>query len=140
MSVVLINGQNYSWSSLNNFAFGVPVIGIAGLTYNIKQAKDLNYGTGIEPISWAPGNKTYDDNKITVYRDWWQSVINAAVNKDPLGGIAPFDWTISYGNLGQPLVTETLKSVMFLEDGLNANQGDTKFLIDIPFKFAGIQR
>lgn len=138
---VLINGTNYSNCNLQNIAFGVPVSGITEISYSIKQTKELNYGAGIEPVSVGFGNKTYEGS-ITVYKDWWQSVINASPNKDPLS-ILPFDWTISYGNSSSPftptvpIVTETLKSLMFLEDSMKSSQGETKILITIPFIFAG---
>jgi hypothetical protein len=138
MAGVLINGVNYSWVNLANIAFGFPVIGITSVSYSKKQVKENNYGIGAEPTSRGYGNITYE-GKITVYKDWWQSVINSRANKDPLT-IAPFDWTISYGGTGVVPISETLKFVEFTEDNLNANQGDTKLLIDIPFIFAGIVR
>lgn len=136
---VLINGVNYSWANLTNIAFGVPVIGIKAISYSRKQVTDNNYGWGQEPTSIGYGNITYE-GKITVYKDWWQSVINAAPNKDPFQ-IAPFDWTIAFANFQTgaqvPVITETLRNVRFMEDNLNANQGDTSLTIDIPFIWAG---
>lgn len=139
MANVLINGVNWAWGSLQCIAFGVPVTGITAINYKIKQEKTLNYGAGLEPVSVGFGNISYDEGSITVYRDWWQSVINASPEKSPLK-IAPFDWTILFGIDAVNPTAETLKNVMFLEDGLDANQGDTKLLITIPFKFAGIKR
>lgn len=138
MAVVLINGTNYSASNFNNIAFGVPVVGIAGLNYKIKQVKENNYSLEADPTSRGYGQITYEGS-ITVYREWWQSVINAAPNKSPLQ-IGPFDWTIVFGNLGQPLITETLQNFEFLEDGVTVAAGDTKLLQEIPIIFAGIKR
>ncbi len=137
---VLIQGSNYNWASLNNSAFGVPVIGIIAIKWDREQVKTNEYGWGVEPIARSRGNVSYSGS-ITVYKDWWQSVINAAPNKDPLQ-IAAFDWTIAYGNpvSGQTVITETLKALEFMKDGANWNQGDTKLTLEIPFIFAGIQR
>lgn len=135
---VLIGGTAYAWSNLNNIAFGIPVLGITAINYDIDQVKENNYGTGIDPYNRGYGEKTYSGS-ITVFREWWQSVINAAPNKQPLD-IAPFDWTIAYGNLGTPIITETLKAFEFTKDGMKGAQGDTKLLMDIPFIFAGIAR
>jgi hypothetical protein len=136
---VLVNGVNYSWANLTNIAFGVPVVGIKAISYSRKQVTENNYGFGQEPTSIGYGNITYE-GKITVYKDWWQSVINAAPNKDPFQ-IAPFDWTIAFANFQTgaqvPVITETLRNVRFMEDNLNANQGDTALMIDIPFIWAG---
>lgn len=138
MAVILIQGVSYSASNFNNIAFGVPVIGITALSYTRKQVKENNYGLGIEPISRGYAQASYEGS-ITVYREWWQSVINAAPNKDPLS-IPAFDWTINYGNLNQPLIIETLQAFEFLEDGVKVSAGDTKLLMDIPVIFAGIKR
>lgn len=141
--MVLINGTNYANVNLQNIAFGVPVIGITELSYSIKQVKELNYGAGNEPISVGFGNKTYEGS-MTVYKDWWQQVINAAPNRDPLM-ILPFDWTISYGNSSAPFLptvpifTEILKSMMFTENSMKSAQGDTKILVTVPFIFAGLE-
>jgi hypothetical protein len=141
---VLVNGINYSWCNLNNIAFGVPVTGILAINYDIEQTKENNYGPGIEPGSRGYGNKAYTGS-ITVYKDWWKSVCDAAPNKDPLA-IAPFDWTIAFGNGVSPTTppvnafTETLKAFEFLKDSFKANQGDTKLTMDIPFIWAGIVR
>lgn len=139
MAVVLINGVNYSAVNVNNIAFGVPVTGITKISWRKKQVKDNNYGLGQDPISRGYGQNTYEGT-MTVYKDWWQSVVNASPNKDPLS-IGAFDWTITYGNPPQtPLVIEKLRAFEFLEDGIDVNAGDTKLLIDIPFIFAGIER
>lgn len=135
---VLIQGINYSWSNLNNIAFGVPVIGITSIQWDIDQVKENNYGWGIEPISRGYGNKEYSGT-ITVFKEWWKSVCDAAPNKDPLS-IAPFDWTIAYGNASVAIHTETLKAFEFLKDTTKAAQGETKFTFDIPFIFAGLKR
>jgi hypothetical protein len=134
-SAVLINGVNYSWSSLNNIAFGVPVVGILAINFSAKQVKENNHGAGTDPVSRGYGNKTYEGS-ITVYADWWMSVVNAAPNNDPLD-IAPFDWTIAFGDGRTPFTTLTLRALEFTENNFTANQGDTKLQIDIPFIFAG---
>lgn len=135
---VLINGINYSWPNLTNIAFGVPVVGILAISYNRKQNKENNYGLGQEPISRGYANVTYE-GKITVYKDWWKSVCDAAPNKDPLA-IAPFDWVLNASGPSVPSLNETLKAFEFLEDNFSANQGDTKLTMDVPFIFAGIVR
>lgn len=138
MAAVLVNGINYSWPNLTNMAFGVPVIGILEINYTRKQTKENNYGLGAEPISRGYGNVEYEGT-IKVYKDWWQTVINATPTKNPLD-IAPFDWAISLAGPGVPAVVETLRNFEFVEDSLKAAQGDTKLTMDIPFIFAGITR
>ena len=136
MAAVLVNGINYSWANLTNIAFGVPVIGIMAINWTKKQNKENNYGLGVEPISRGYGNKEYEGT-ITVYKDWWQTVVNAIATKDPTD-IAPFDWIISLAGPGVPAITQILKNFEFLEDNFKASQGDTKLTMDIPFIFAGV--
>lgn len=130
----------YSAASVNNIAFGVPVTGLVSLTYSRSQNKQHQYNLGNEPIGRTYNQVSYDAT-ITVFKDWWNSVIAAAPNKDPLQ-IAPFNWTITYGNpqLGQAVVTETLQMFEFQEDGIKVAAGDTKLTIDIKCTFAGIER
>jgi len=136
MAAVLVNGINYSWPNLTNIAFGVPVIGITAINWTKKQNKENNMGWGSEPISRGYGNKEYECS-ITVYKDWWKSVVDATATKDATD-IAPFDWTISLAGPGVTPVTHTLKNFEFLEDKFVANQGDTKLTMDIPCIFAGV--
>lgn len=142
MQPVMINGVNYSNCNLNHIAFGVPVTGIKGISWSRKTVATNEYSVGQEPTSMGYGSISYE-GKITVLKDWWQAVKNAAPGKDPFS-ILPFNWTIVYGNAtapGLPPVspfTETLKNVRFLEDNMTSNTGDTNITIDIPFIWAGL--
>lgn len=138
MPAVLINGIMYSAASVNNIAFGVPVTGLAGINWSRKQGKEHVYTLANEPQGRTYNQIMYE-GAISVYKDWWNSVIDAAPNKDPLQ-IAPFNWTIQYGNTGTPFRIETLKMFEFLEDNMKVSVGDTKLLLDIPFIYAGIDR
>jgi hypothetical protein len=138
--VPLIQGVQWSWVNLQNIAFGVPVIGIVGIKWRKKQAKENQYGEGTEAYGRTYGKVEYEAT-ITVFQDWWKTVCDAAPNKDPLQ-IAPFDWTLAMGNgaVGVAAQVVTLRNFEFLEDGLDANEGDMKLTIDIPCIFAGVDR
>ena len=47
----LINGVNYSWSNVKVNIFGVPMVGITDIEYDITQKKENNYGSGTNPVS-----------------------------------------------------------------------------------------
>lgn len=129
----------YSAASLNNIAFQVPVTGMKAIKWRKKQVKENVYTLENEPQGRTYGQITYECT-ITVYKDWWKSVCDAAPNKSPLD-IAPFDWTIAYGaDLKTPIATETLKNFEFKEDGLDATSGDTSLTLDIECEFAGVVR
>lgn len=139
MATPLINGINYSWSSIKMVLFGVPVVGVTKISFKAKQAKSNNYGLGAEPVSRGYGNKEYEGS-IEIYTDEWKRIIAASPNRDPLA-IAPFDISVLYGtNAINPENKDVLKSVEFLENPLEANQGDTKLMVTIPLIIGGIDR
>ena len=139
MATPLINGINYSWANIKVVLFGVPVVGITKISYNTKQKKENNYGLGAEPVSRGYGNKEYEGS-IEIYTDEWKRIIEAAPGRDPLA-IGPFDIQVLYGlNAINPDKKDVLKSVEFLENPLEANQGDTKLMVTIPLIIGSIER
>lgn len=134
----LINGVMYNAASVQNIAFGVPVTGLLAINFTRNQVKEHQYNLGNEPIGRTYNQIMYEAS-ITVYKDWWNTVIVAAPNKDPLQ-IAPFNWTLAYGNLNQPNFLEVLQMFEFLEDGMKVAAGDTKLSMDIKCIYAGIDR
>ena len=139
MATPLVNGINYSWAGIKLVLFGVPVVGITKITYNAKQKKENNYGMGVEPISRGYGNKEYDGS-IEMYLDEWKRIISASPNRDPLS-IAPFDIQVLYGNNAiAPDQKDVLRMCEFLENPLDAGQGDTKLMVKIPLIVASIER
>ena len=135
-SVPLINGINYSWGNIKLILFGVPVIGITKIEYKRSQKKENNYGIGFEPISRGYGNVTYEAS-IEIYQDEWKRIIASSPNNDPLS-IAPFDIQVVYAGSNAQIKVDTLQMCEFLEDGLVANQDDTKLLVTLPLVIAGI--
>lgn len=139
MATPLINGTNYSWAGIKVVLFGVPVVGITKISYKSKQAKENNYGMGSEPVSRGYGNKEYEGS-IEIYTDEWKRIVAASPNRDPLA-IAPFDIQVLYGtNAIAPDQKDVLRSVEFMENPLDAKQGDTKLMVTVPLIIAGIDR
>lgn len=126
----LINGINYAWANIKFNLFGVPVVGITEITYSRKQKKENNYGAGVEPISRGYGQREYEGS-ITIYLDEWKRIIAAAPNRDPLD-IKPFDVQVLFGGSSVQFAQDTLRSCEFLEDPMDAKQGDTKLMVKIP--------
>lgn len=134
----LINGVNYSWGNLSIVLFGNVIIGLTKISYKRKQEKTNNYGAGFEPISRGYGRIEYEGS-IEIYVDELKRLISAAPNKDILQ-IAPSDVQVVFA--GQRVLPnkDTLNYVEFLEDPLDANEGDTKLLVTIPVILAGLKR
>lgn len=139
MATPLVNGINYAYAGIKLVLFGVPVVGITKISYNAKQKKENNYGMGVEPISRGYGNKEYDGS-IEMYLDEWKRIIAASPNRDPLS-ITPFDIQVLYGtNAIAPDQKDVLRMCEFLENPLDASQGDTKLMVKIPLIIASIER
>jgi hypothetical protein len=129
MATPLINGINYSWSNVKLNLFGVPVVGITEIHYSRKQKKENNYGVGVDAVSRGYGN-VENEASITIYRDEWNKIIQAATNKDPLQ-IKPFDIQVIFGGSSVNFQQDTLRACEFANDPFEAKQGDTKMLVKL---------
>lgn len=138
MAAPLINGVNYSWANITLILFGVPVVGITKISYKKIQEKTNNYGRGSKPVSRGYGREQYEGS-IELYTDEWKRIIAASPNRNPLE-IAPFDIQVVYSGTRVLPEKDVLKFVEFLEDPLDANEGDTKLMVTIPLIIGDIQR
>lgn len=125
----LINGVNYSWSNVKLNLFGVIVNGITEISYGRKQKKENNYGVGVDAVSRGYGN-VENEGKITIYLDEWKRIIAAAPNKDPLS-IKPFDIQVLFGGSSVQFSQDTLRACEFMNDPMDAKQGDSKLMVTI---------
>lgn len=138
MATPLVNGINYSWNNVTVILFGVPVVGITKISYKRKQEKANNYGAGSKPVSRGYGRYEYEGS-IELYTDEWKRIIAASPDRDPLS-IEAFDIQVVYGGTRVTPNKDVLKMVEFLEDPLDANEGDTSLKVTIPIIIADIQR
>lgn len=134
----LVNGINFSWGNLSLVLFNSVVIGVTEVSYKKKQVKENNYGMGQQPVSRGYGNYEYEGS-ITMYLDEWKRIIKASPNNDPMA-IAPNDIQICFAGSRILPNKDVLKMVEFLEDPMDAKQGDTKLMVTIPLVIGGIER
>jgi len=134
---VLINGINYSWANITPIILGVPLNGITKISYKAKQEKTNNYGAGGKPVSRGYGREEFESS-IEVFTDDWKRFIAASPEKNPLK-IPPFDIPVVFAGDGVLPTTDYLRMAEFLEDPLEANEGDTKLLVTIPLIIAAIE-
>lgn len=125
----IVNGVNYSWANVKLVLFGVPVVGITEISYSRKQKKENNYGAGVDPISRGYGN-IENEGSISLYRDEWQKIIDAAPNKDPLS-IQPFDIQVLFGGSSLNFKQDNLRACEFRNDPFEGKQDDTKLMVKI---------
>jgi len=122
MSVPLINGRAYDYTQITAVVLGVPLPSISNISYTEEASKENNFGVGNRPVSRgqgainASGSIDISMNDVEALRD--------AVDNGSLVGIPSFDIVVVFGNPQKP-VTHVLKNCEFLDDGVEAAQGDT---------------
>lgn len=122
MATPLINGRAYDYSQIEVNILGVPVAGVSAITYTQEQEKVNNFGAGSNPVSRGHGTINSSAN-ITISMNDVEAIRDAA----PLGRlleIPSFDISVTYLN-EQKVVTHVLKNCEFLNDGVEATNGDT---------------
>ena len=138
MPTPLINGINYSYANITVNLFGTPIVGITKISYKRKQKKENNYGAGSQPVSRGYGNYEYEGS-IEIYTDELKAIIAAAPERDILS-IPPFNIQVVFGGTGVLVTKDVLRACEFTEEGLSANQGDTKLLVELPLVIGSIDR
>lgn len=135
---VLINGVNYSWGNLSVVLYGNVVIGITKISYKTKQEKTNNYGWGSKPVSRGYGRYEFEGS-IELYVDELKKLIAAAPNGD-IRQIAASDVQVVFAGSRVLPTKDVLQAVEFLEDGLDASEGDTKLMVSLPIIIGDIVR
>ena len=134
----LINGVNYSWANLSVVLYGNVVIGITKISYKSKQEKTNNYGWGAKPVSRGYGRYEFEGS-IELYVDELKKLIAAAPGGD-IRQIAASDVQVVFAGSRVLPTKDVLQAVEFLEDGLDASEGDTKLMVSLPIIIGDIVR
>ena len=122
MAIPLINGRAYDYAQIQVTILGVPVAGISAISYTEEQEKVNNFGAGSNPVSRGHGAKNASGS-VTVSMNDVEAIRDAALGGSLLA-IPSFDISVTFLN-AQKVVTHVLKNVEFLNDGVEASQGDT---------------
>lgn len=123
-------------SLLGNF----DVKGCSGISYQVQQEKQNNYGIGGEPVSRSRGAKNYT-GEITLADYEIRDILDAAGDGvSSLVDIAPFNITVvSTGDDGA-VVSDVLEQCEFTEDNFNAAVGNTNIELTLPLIIGKIQK
>ena len=87
-----------------------------------EQEKVNNFGAGSNPVSRGHGAKNASGS-VTISMNDVEAIRDAALGGSLLA-IPSFDISVTFLN-AQKVVTHVLKNVEFLNDGVEATQGDT---------------
>jgi hypothetical protein len=127
----LVNGVSYNYANINISILGVQPKGVRSIDYAVSRATTHFYGVGDQPVALGYSNKTYTCS-LELQLEEAQAFANAAFQAGFAGGditaIAPFDVSITFGNIGQTITTHTLKKCVFLDNGVQGTSGDGTFV------------
>ena len=141
MSATLVNGTSIAWENIEVRFGSLGVInGITKIDYKREGKHTANYGAGSEPISYGFGQYTYTAS-MEIYQEEWKKLWLFA-GGSPLS-LSPQDMYITIAPSQDSVIfpyTDTLYNVKFLDDGMNANSGDTKLLFTINMMISGFDR
>ena len=139
MAQTYINGEAYAWVKTTFGLLNNPiVIGVAAIKYDRKKTIVNHYLTGEEPQSYGEGKAEYECS-IKLDEVEVRRILSSIPSGLPrkLSAIPPFTVTVSYRN-GNKVTTDKIYNWRFLADGVDAKEGDTNIMREIPSMCAGI--
>ena len=123
--IPMINGVLPSWATIQVLIEGVIVTGITDIKYDDSQEIENVYGAGQNPIGRGYGRITCKAD-ITLERSEIESIRKSSPT-GRLQDIAPFDIVVAFIPVcGSMMATHIIKNCQFLDDGVEAKEGDTK--------------
>ena len=121
----LINGIAYSWANLDVRIANKQLVGITKINYYEEQDMENIYGAGQYPVARGYG-RIKATGSITLLREEIEELRRASTETHRLQDLAPFDIIVSYVPVGGTVIkTDVLRNVQFMDDGVEANEGDT---------------
>jgi len=124
------NTRQYEWTDVSLFLAGRNVTGIRSVKYTEKTEKEVLYAKGNKGHSIQVGNVSYD-GEISLTQSEYESLRAIA----PEGKVSrlTLDIVVSYGQFGDVVITDVIKSASFTEAGKELKQGDKFMDIKLPF-------
>lgn len=125
----IINGSTYAYSSISLELDGFPYFGVLEVTYADKVEVAYGYGLtpGHAPLRRTRGKYSVDDPKITMAGPAgrvWMDTLGLKALGNGYGEVA-FPVTVTYGELGLPLVVDVLEDCRIIGTSVsNAESSD----------------
>ena len=138
--MAIINGRCYDWNSVTLGISGCENVEPTEIYYDAERDEEVIYGKGGDPRGYGTGNRK-NSVKMSMLREDFDEICNVMQKK----GVKSFfnyifeKITVSYGNDGQKVVTDTLTNVKFSKFSGKASQGDKSIKVDLEgFAFGGV--
>ncbi len=136
MAQPLVNGRAYDYVDIQLSILGAQLNGITEVNYTSEQEKVNNFGTGFYPVSRGHGARD-SSGSLGINMNEVEALRNVAPGGDLLD-LPAFDIVIVFGNVQNPK-THVVKNCEFLNDGVEAAQGDTAINRSFDFVASHIQ-
>ena len=138
--MAIINGRCYDWNSVTLGISGCENVEPTEISYDAERDEEVIYGKGGDPRGYGTGNRK-NSVKMSMLREDFDEICNVMQKK----GVKSFfnhifeKITVSYGNDGQKVVTDTLTNAKFSKFSGKASQGDKSIKVDLEgFAFGGV--
>ena len=138
--MAIINGRCFDWNSVTLGISGCENVEPTEISYDAERDEEVIYGKGGDPRGYGTGNRK-NSVKMSMLREDFDEICNVMQKK----GVKSFfnhifeKITVSYGNDGQKVVTDTLTNVKFSKFSGKASQGDKSIKVDLEgFAFGGV--
>lgn len=123
----LINGFFYDYSSLNLSIPGVPLLqslAFKSISYKNTRKHGKAFGASAVPIARGRG-QVEAEGAVEFYKAADAALMATLAAAFPTQGSFEWTttWTISYGDYGMPVTTDTLPGVQFMESANDPKEG-----------------
>lgn len=137
MAQPLINGNLYSWASIEFNVAGININGITSIEYDEEEETEMVYGAGKRPVGRATGNIN-TEGSITLQMEEIQRLQELSVD-GRLQSIEPFSIIVSYLKRNGDTAADTLRECVFVNNGRSAGQNDKSIEQDLTLSIGFIE-
>lgn len=130
----MFNSREYEYADVTVVLGGKDLTGLRGVSYSVKQEKELIYGKGNLPHSIQKGNKSFE-GEITVLQSELETLIANSPKRDLME--LQFDVVVCYGNPlnGDVMIKDTLLGCQITDYSKEMKQGDKFMEVSLPIIF-----
>lgn len=130
--MIRINNKEYAWGDMMVVLFGRPLVGITGVEYKAKKAKETKHGSGRNPKSIQHGKREYEGTLTLTQSELiaLNQAARAKGYKDILD--VDFDIVITY-EAGLVITVDKICCASITELPSGMKDGDAQAEISLPF-------
>lgn len=130
--MIHINNKEYAWGDITVVVFGRPLVGITGIEYKSKKAKDVKHGWGRNPKSIQHGKREYEGTLTLMQSEL--TALNRAARAKGYKDILDVDFDIIVTYEADLVVTvDKICCASLTESPSGMKEGDAQAEIALPF-------